>query len=153
MGLESLRSIRNMHAVSRREFLNRSALGAGAAALLSSAATASPLGLPIGCQTYPVRDAIGKDFPGTLSQLASMGYKNIEMCSPPGYEKSGFGTLAGKKGSELRKTINDAGLVCESCHFNFRELKENLDDRIAWAKDLGLKQMILASFGLRPEAT
>jgi len=48
----------------------------------------------------------------------------------------------------LKHAIESAGLKCESCHYNFRELKESVDDRIAFAKDLGLKQMMLASFGL-----
>jgi sugar phosphate isomerase/epimerase len=74
------------------------------------------------------------------------------MCSPQGYGKM-FAALVNMKGAELRAAFKAAGLRCESCHFNFRELKENLDERIAWAKEVGLKQMILASFGLRPEAT
>src|SRR5205807_8328728 len=74
-------------------------------------------------------------------------------CSPVGYEKAGYGPLVNMKASEMKRIIHDAGLGCESCHFNSRELKESLDDRIAFAKDLGLKQMILATFGLRPEAT
>ena len=44
---------------SRRQFMKRST-----AALLPLAVRslgANPLGMPIGCQTYPVRDAIGKD--------------------------------------------------------------------------------------------
>ena len=53
----------------------------------------------------------------------------------------------------MRNTIEAAGLRCESCHYNFRELKENLDERIAFAKELGLKQMVLASFGLPAKAT
>ena len=53
----------------------------------------------------------------------------------------------------MRKTIEAAGLRCESCHYNFRELKENLAERIAFAKELGLKQMVLSSFGLRADAT
>ncbi len=77
----------------------------------------------------------------------------IEMCSPPGYEKAGFGPLVKMKASEIRRMIHGAGLGCESCHFQFRELKENLDDRIAYAKELGLKQMIVATFALRRDAT
>jgi sugar phosphate isomerase/epimerase len=61
--------------------------------------------------------------------------------------------LVNMKASEVRKIIHDAGLGCESCHYGFPELKENLDERIAYAKELGLKQMILASFGLRRNAT
>jgi sugar phosphate isomerase/epimerase len=133
---------------SRREFLR-----AGAAALAAvGALRADPLGLPIGCQTYPVREALGKDFEGTLKQLAAIGYKTIEMCSPPGYEKSGYGSLVGMKAPEMKAKINGAGLKCESCHYQFKEMKENLDDRIAFAKELGLKQMVVSTFGVRPDA-
>jgi sugar phosphate isomerase/epimerase len=135
--------------LSRRQFLAGSAFGTAAAFSL----TADPLGMPIGCQTYPVRDAIGKDFPGTLKELAAIGYRTIEMCSPPGYEKSGYGPLVNMKASEMRRIIHDAGLGCDSCHFQFREVRENLDDRIAFAKELGLKQMVVSTFALRPEAT
>ena len=134
-----------MYSVSRREFM---AVGATVAAL-----KADPLGLPIGCQTYPVRDELGKDFDGTLKQLSAIGYKAIEMCSPPGYERAGYGPLVGMKASEMKQRIKAAGLGCESCHYQFRELKENLEDRIAFAKELGLKQIVLSTFGLRPDAT
>jgi sugar phosphate isomerase/epimerase len=133
--------------LSRREFFGASALAA------TAALWADPLGLPIGCQTYPVREALAKDFPGTLKQLAAIGYKNIEMCSPPGYAKSGFGALAGMQAAEMRGVIQSAGLRCESCHYQFRELKESLDERAAFAHELGLKQMIVASFGMRKDAT
>ena len=108
--------------------------------------------MPIACQVYPVRDALGKDFDGTLRQLAGLGYRAIEMCSPPSYASSGFGPLVGMKTAEMRRKIKEAGLNCESCHFQFRELKENLDERIAFAKELGLKQMVCSTFGVRPEA-
>src|SRR5437899_997602 len=144
----------------RRDFLGHFALGhialdcIGAAGVASSFALhADPLGLPIGCQTYPVRDALGKDFPGTLKQIAAIGYKTIEMCSPPGYERAGYGPLVNLKAGEMRKIITDAGLRCESCHYQFREFKEHLDERIAFAKDLGLKQMVLSTFGLPATAT
>ena len=131
--------------ISRRLFLGASAMALGL--------RADPLGLPIGCQVYPVREALGKDFDGTLKQLAGLGYRTIEMCSPPGYSNSGFGPLAGMQAAEMRKRVQDAGLRCESCHYQFREMKESLDDRIAFAKELGLKQMVVSTFGLRPEAT
>jgi sugar phosphate isomerase/epimerase len=100
-----------------------------------------------------VREALGKDFPGTLKQLASIGYRTIEMCSPPGYERSGFGRLVNMKASEMRRIIRDSGLQCESCHYQFRELKESLDARIAFAKELGLKQMIVSTFALPQNAS
>ena len=139
-----------METTSRRQWLSTTAgfLSAGALEL-----RANPLGLPIGFQVYPVRELIAKDFGGTLKQLAAVGYRNCEMCSPPGYERSGFASLMKMKASEIRRIINDAGLRCESSHYQFRELKESLEERIAYAKELGLTQMIISTFSVRPEAT
>jgi sugar phosphate isomerase/epimerase len=137
-----------MQPISRRHFLAASGIGIAAAAL-----RADPLGLPIGCQTYPVRDALGKDLNGTLRQLAAIGYKHVEMCSPAGYANGGYGPLVKLKASEIKDAIHSAGLGCESCHYQFAELKSSLDDRIAYAKELGLKQMVLSTFGLPNSAT
>ena len=145
-----------MKIISRRAFLTKTAVGTAAAGYLARSAAhlhADPLGQPIGCQTWPVREAIGKDFDGTLRQLAAQGFRAIEMCSPPSYKDSGFGPLAGLKASELRQRIHAAGLICESCHYGFTELKESLDERVAYAKELGLKQMIIATFSLPKAAT
>jgi sugar phosphate isomerase/epimerase len=139
-----------MSDMSRRAFIRNTVTTAAAASLLSSGAfelTANPLGLPIGCQTWPVREGIAKDFPGTIQELAAAGFQNIELCSPVGYEDSGFGGLAKYKGSELRKMLNDWGVNCSSSHFGIEELRKDQAGRIAWAQDLGLKQMLVASLG------
>ena len=139
--------------ITRRELITRSAIGVSAGLPLVSKLSASPLGIPIGCQTYPVRNSIAKDFEGTLKELAAAGFRTIELCSPHGYEKQGYGVLLGMKPAELRKKIRAAGLTCESSHYNLRELKESLPERIEYAKELGLKQMILASASLPKDAT
>lgn len=139
-----------MSSVTRREFCKVAATQSAAISLISAGVLqlrANPLGMPIGCQTWPVRDMIAKDFPGTLKQLAAAGFQSIEMCSPVGYADEGFGGLAKYKGSELRQIISDAGLSCVSSHFGIDELRKNQDDRIAWAKDVGLTQMLVASLG------
>jgi sugar phosphate isomerase/epimerase len=137
-----------MQPVSRREFLRTASSTAALGAMLSTGVRilhADPLGMPIGCQTWPVRDSIAKDFPGTLKQLSAAGFQTIELCSPVGYADSGFAGLAKYKGSELRGIIHDAGLTCISSHFSMDELRTNQDDRIAWAKDVGLTQMLVPS--------
>ena len=137
-----------MGAITRREFCKAASASAAAVGLLSSTvrnAKASPLGFPIGCQTWPVREMIGKDFPGTLKQLADAGFQSIELCSPVGYSEFGFGALAKFKGAELKQIIHDAGLTCISSHFGIDELRKNQQDRITWAKDLGLTQMLVPS--------
>lgn len=127
--------------------LSRRQLIAGMA--VSVAGSAAPFNWPIGTQVYPVRDALGKDFGGTLRDLAATGFRMIEMCSPQGYGGAAFTPLTRMTASEMRQKIRAAGLGCESCHYVFRELKENLPERITYAKDLGLKQMILSSFSIR----
>ena len=137
-----------MLAISRRDFCKVAAAQSAAIGLISAGVLklrANPLGMPIGCQTWPVREMIAKDFPGTLKQLAAAGFQSIELCSPVGYADEGFGALAKYKGSELKKIISDAGLTCVSSHFGMDELRKNQDDRIAWAKDAGLTQMLAAS--------
>ena len=137
----------SMSAISRRTFLKNAGATATAASFLAAAGAlrlrANPLGMPIGCQTWPVRDMIAKDFPGTIKQLAAAGFQTIELCSPVGYADSGFAGLAAYKGAELRKILNDAAVTCVSSHFGIEELRANQEDRIAWAKDLGLTQMLV----------
>ncbi|MGC1449606.1 MAG: sugar phosphate isomerase/epimerase [Candidatus Sulfotelmatobacter sp.] len=137
-----------MSAISRREFLQSAAAYTAAAGFLSAGALelrANPLGLPIGCQTWPVREMIAKDFPGTIKQLAEAGFQMVELCSPVGYADSGFADLAKYKGAELRKILTDAGVGCVSSHFGITELRENQARAIDWAKSVGLTQMIVPS--------
>jgi sugar phosphate isomerase/epimerase len=137
-----------MSTISRREFLRNAGTSAAVVGLLPVGATdlrANPLGLPIGCQTYPVRRMIAQDFPGTIKQLAAAGFQTVELCSPLGYADSGFAGLAKYTGAELRRILSDAGAECISCHFDIKELRENQAGRIAWAKDVGLTQMLVPS--------
>ena len=139
-----------MSAISRREFCKNAATYAAAAGFLSAGALdvrANPLGMPIGCQTWPVRKMIAQDFPGTVKVLAGAGFQTIELCSPVGYDDEGFAGLAKYKGVELRKILGDAGVTCVSSHFGMDELRKNQEGRIAWAKDVGLTQMLVPSLG------
>src|SRR6202030_2859660 len=126
-------------------FFKNAATQAAAIGLISAGALelrANPLGIPIGCQPWPVRDMIAKDFPGTIRQLAGAGFQTIELCSPVGYADSGFAGLAKYSGTELRRILSDAGVTCVSSHFGIKELRDNQEVRIAWAKDVGLTQMM-----------
>jgi sugar phosphate isomerase/epimerase len=136
-----------MSEISRRTFIKDAASHAAVAGFFATAGSprlgANPLGMPIGCQTWPVREMIGKDFPGTLKQLAAAGFQSVELCSPVGYADEGFAGLAKYKGAELRKILGDAGVTSVSSHFQIEELRANQQDRIAWAKDVGLTQMLV----------
>jgi sugar phosphate isomerase/epimerase len=137
-----------MAAVSRREFIKTVSASAALGSVFNTGTRllhAEPLGLPIGCQTWPVREMIAKDFRGTLSELASAGFQSIELCSPVGYADSGFGGLGKYSGNELRSILQEAGLKCISSHFSIDELRKDQAARIAWAKDVGLTQMCVPS--------
>ncbi len=149
-----------MNKLSRRQFLGKGTLGIGSALLMSQVpmdilANVNPgtVKLPVGFQVWTVKDMLVKDFPGTLKMIAGLGYESVEMCSPPGYESSGFGPLMKLKAKEMRQIVNDAGLRLESSHYVFDELRNHLDERIAFALDSGQKQMILSSFWLPENAT
>jgi len=146
-----------MKKMNRREFMSKSALGAaGTFALLKLPEQfLSPYNdIPIGFQTFPIRDILAKDFSGTLKMMAGLGYKQTEMCSPKGYESIGYGPLVSIKPADMKKMINDAGLTCISCHFGSGELTtDKLDERIEWAQQLGLTQMICSTFWLPKTAT
>lgn len=110
--------------------------------------------IPLGFQSWPIKDMLGKDFPGTLKTMSGMGYKLIELCSPAGYKDIGFGFLSGMPTAEIKKTIEDAGLRCPSCHFGFAEFSmDNVDKSIEFARAMGLSQMICSTFGLPNTAT
>src|SRR6266849_7778923 len=125
----------SMSAMSRREFVRNAATQAAAAGLLSAGGLelrANPLGMPIGCQTWPVREMIAENFPGTIKQLAAAGFQTIELCSPIGYAEYGFAGLGKYTGTELRKILADAGVTCVSSHLGMKELRDNQESRIAW---------------------
>lgn len=128
--------------ISRREFVTGCVMLAGGAMV-----RANPLGLPIGSQTYPHRQMIRDgDFAGLLDTLKGIGVEAIELCSPFGYAE--FASLT--DGKQVRRTIADHGLKCESSHFGLRELRENQQRSIDWAHDVGITQMYVASLGGTP---
>jgi sugar phosphate isomerase/epimerase len=146
-----------MTKLNRRQFIGKTSMGLGSAFAFTQlpwlASVVRFSNTPIGFQSWSVRDMLSKDFPGTLKLMSGQGYQLVEMCSPKGYVDSGFGSLVNMKTSDMRKTITDAGLNCPSCHFGIKELTDDLDDRIQFAHELGLTQMVCSSFDLPKTAT
>jgi sugar phosphate isomerase/epimerase len=135
-----------MNAISRREFLGGAAAGITAAGCLTASARtllANPLGLPIGSQTYPHRQRIKDgDFAGLCRDMAELGIRNVEMCSPSYAE---FASLT--DGKQVKKILDDHGLNSPSAHFGMNVLRTRQKEMIAWATDVGMTQMSTASLG------
>jgi sugar phosphate isomerase/epimerase len=67
--------------------------------------------LPIAIQLYNVREELGADFEGTLSKVAGLGYKYVELAG-----------LYGKKPAEFRAGLDKAGLTAVSAHVPYQEM-------------------------------
>lgn len=147
-----------MNTINRRAFFAKTAMGLTALALCPSKeliAVAKARNISLGFQTFPIREMLGKDFPGTLKTMAGMGYELVELCSPKGYAQIGFGPLAAMKTTDIKNTIADAGLTCPSCHFGFGEFTDQakLDESIRFSQEMGITQMICSTFWLPETAT
>lgn len=118
--------------ISRRAFVKGAA--AGAAMLRAGSAFANPLGLPIGLQLYSVRDSLPKDYEGTLRQLASIGYQEVEA--------AGF---YGRSATDVKQAMSQAGLHCVSAHYSLPDLKPKVDEVIQYGQQLGLEYIICSS--------
>ena len=130
--------------MNRRSFLIG---GAAASTLLSRSPYlfADPLGLPIGFQSYVVRNSIRTDFAGTMKGLSAAGYTQVELCSPYGYDE--FSSLRQYKPQQLQRMLADWGLGCISAHWADEELFQKADASIAYAHQFGMTQMAIAALG------
>ncbi len=140
----------------RRQFLTKGTMGIASLGVLSHIPTAmfatvndKFVTMPIGFQSYVLREDIGKDLAGTLNEMKGLGYEYVEMCSPAGY-LGPFEPLAKYSGKELMQRITDTGMKCNSSHFTWGEMNESLDERIAFANEMGLEHFV-ASGGLHSE--
>jgi len=126
-----------MSMISRRRFLEGSSLAVLAAmsGVRSSAAGAGtgPLGKPIGLQLYTVRDVATKDLLGTLKQLQTIGYREVET--------AGF---YGKSGKEMRKILADHGMTAPSAHSSMGEIQKNMQQLVDGAAEVGAKYFVCA---------
>src|SRR6185436_9641000 len=126
-----------MTPISRRKFMEKVVVGSGAAALAAAGTarlSATPLGLPIGSQVYPLRSML-KDFPAFVKMMAEIGVTRLELCSPIGYGPD-FAALA--SGNEVRKILADHAMKAESSHFTMGELRKSQEKSIEWAKEVGI---------------
>lgn len=133
-----------MSSLTRREFIERAtAAGVVAWAAGRRGLGASPLGLPIGSQVYPLRSMLG-DFPAFVKTMAAIGVTRLELCSPLGYGAE-FASLS--DGKQVRAILADHGMKAESSHFGLDELRKHQQKSIEWAKEVGITQMVVATLG------
>lgn len=143
-------SSHNTESVSRRSFIAKSV---AAAALLTSGAYGAEKEkkkdkkknqktkqakrqTPVGLQLYSVREDCQRDLPGTIAAVGKMGYDGVE-----------FAGYYDRSAEELRKMLDDNGLVCCGTHTGLETLLgDNLAKTIEFNKTLGNNHLIVPGF-------
>lgn len=120
----------------RREFIRRGAAGLAGLTLasgLSLTAQAAGKKIPFGLQLYSLRDQCKTDLPGMLSEVSKIGYKGVE-----------FAGYHGRSASELRKMLDDNGLVACGTHTPYESvLDDKLQGTIEFNRTIGNKFLIV----------
>jgi len=110
---------------SRRHFLSTIAWASAAVRSLS----ANALGKPIGLQLYTVDAEMQRDFSGTLSSVAQIGIKEVEIAG-----------LYGKTAAEWKAALRDSGLSCRSVHVY--DANQPPEEVMRFASALGAKYVV-----------
>jgi sugar phosphate isomerase/epimerase len=122
-------------ALTRREFLGAvGALSVGfglGAAPVAQAASGEKI--PVGLQLYSVREQCKKDLPGTVAAVAKIGYRGVE-----------FAGYHGRSAKELRKLLDDNGLVACGTHTPYESvLGDKLKATVEFNQTIGNKFLIV----------
>jgi len=136
--------------VNRRRFLfEMAAIGLGTSAFAACASGARASGGSardntslIGLQLYTVRDLLAKDFDGTLAQLASIGYKNME-----------FAGYYNRTPEQVRATLDKLGLISTSTHIGGNLMQQDAAAQIRSAKIIGQEYITLPSYNFGREGS
>jgi hypothetical protein len=122
--------------VSRREFIRRSTAATAGATLglsLAPLAQAPAKKIPVGLQLYSLRVECKSDLPGMLAAVSKIGYKGVE-----------FAGYHGRNAMELRKMLDDNGLVACGTHTPYDSIQgDKLKETIAFNHTIGNSFLIV----------
>jgi sugar phosphate isomerase/epimerase len=132
--------------ISRREFLytvGATVAGATLACRTTMPANADPLGMPIGFQGYDARFLLMKDWDQGWRQMREIGFQSVDLVSFKGYgyEKSALANLSGQ---EIRRKLDSINMLCENCQLSYAELHQAFEEKIEFAHELNLLNIICA---------
>lgn len=119
--------------VSRRSFLAQgTALAAGS--MIPGHAIAKSLRFPPGIQLWTVKEDMARDPDGTLKALGKMGYKRVEAAG-----------WYGRTPQQYKAAVKAAGLDCVSAHYGLKDLIDDTDAKLTFARDVGCKFVVASS--------
>src|ERR1051325_10934866 len=123
--------------MSRRDFVWAAGItGIGLAVGLTPSAKAAPeKRIPIALQLYSLRVECQKDLPGVLAEVAKIGYKGVE-----------FAGYHGRTAKELRKMLDDNGIVAFGTQTPYESvLGDKLKETVEFNHVIGNKFLIVPS--------
>jgi len=88
----------------------------------------------VGVQLYTVRDAMAKDFDGTLAKVAEIGYQEVE-----------FAGYYNRDAKAVRAVLDKVGLAAPSCHVGFDVLGDAWQKVLDDAKVVGHQYVVVPS--------
>lgn len=88
--------------------------------------------IPPGLQLYTLRNETKQDFIGTLKKVADMGYKTVEF--------AGYGDISAV---QMKKALDDFGLLGVSTHVPFEKLEKELGRQIEYSHVIGAQFIIV----------
>jgi sugar phosphate isomerase/epimerase len=100
--------------------------------------------LPIMLQLYNVREELKTDFDGTLSQVAGIGYRYVELALAMSF---------GKTASQTKASLDKAGLTAISAHVPYRDMLADMDGVIGYHLDLGCKYIVVPFLAAEDRST
>lgn len=120
-----------MPSINRRSFICGSSASVTLATLGTKSSRADPAGIPIGLQLYTVYPELEKDFEGTLSQIAAIGIREIELLELPA-----------RKPRDVRRALDNVGLRAISIHLGGDDLVTDPQKQIDLAAEFGVAYLI-----------
>jgi len=121
--------------ISRRRFVQTSALAAAALATKNALAMPSSKKIPLSLQLYSIRRDCSKNFDAALKAVADMGFDGVEF--------AGYHSYSGKA-KELRKRLDDLGMKTAATHIGTGTLRgDNLAKTIDFHKEIGCNFLIV----------
>lgn len=110
----------------RRDFLIQSGVVTAGTVLMPSCAFANAKEQQFGVQLYSFRDAMAEDALGTLKQIASIGFKEIESA------RSQKGHYYGLSPEDMKKACEDLGMSLKSGHVALDDnFQKTMDEAVA----------------------
>lgn len=88
--------------------------------------------VPVAYQLYSAREDVAKDMNGVFKQLKAMGYDGVE-----------FAGFFGHSAEEIKKMLEDNGLVAISSHVPVQAIQEDMFGTIAFHQKIGCRSIAI----------